>query len=190
MLLLLPFLFEVSLQLFLPHCIWCKVSIVQLAQLILQVLLIPLLSLICGLESLSRVCLGLFLGDCLEECRPYCSQWVLLYELLGLEKVVLLRFVQEMVHVEGQGESHPVIEFLPIEGLHVEGESLQLQGQNLGQPLQPRSFGGRNFFATARALIGICTLQYFGTQVFEESLLYGIVVAILLWFEFVFHGKL
>jgi hypothetical protein len=75
---------------------------------------------------LSRVCLGLFLGDCLEECRPYCSQWVLLYELLGLEKVVLLRFVQEMVHVEGQGESHPVIEFLSIEGLHVEGESLQL----------------------------------------------------------------
>ena len=98
--LLLPFLFKVSLKLFLPHSVRCKVSIVKLAQLVLQVLLVPLLSFVSSLESLCRVCLGLLLGYCLEQSRPHSGQWVLFYELLSLKKVILLRFVQEVVHVE------------------------------------------------------------------------------------------
>ena len=100
MCLLLPFLFKVSLQLFLPHSTWREVSIVKLAQLVLQVLLVPLLSLVSCLESLSSVCLGLLLGYGLEQCRPHSGQWVLFYEFLCLKKVLLLRFVQEVVHVE------------------------------------------------------------------------------------------
>ena len=83
LLLLLP-LFLISLQLHLAYCARSKVCIVQLAQLVLEVLLVPLLSIV-AFQSLCGVSLCLFL-NCgrLELARPDLIQWILLGERLSL----------------------------------------------------------------------------------------------------------
>ena len=66
---------------------------------------------------------------------------VLVNELLELLLVVLLLLVEEVVHVEHEGERHSTVQFLALPSRVVQGESLQLEGKDFRQSVKTVTFG-------------------------------------------------
>ena len=111
-----------------------QVSVPCLVQLVFQLLFISALRVIYA-YTLFGICLRLFDNALPEGGRSDVFERVLLDELLELLWIALLGLVQEVVHVEQQWEADSLVELLPLPGSVVEGEALQLQGQDLRQTI-------------------------------------------------------
>ena len=112
----------------------CQVSVPCLVQLVFQLLFISALRVIYA-YTLFGICLRLFDNALPEGGRSDVFERVLLNQLLELFGIALLGLVQEVVHVEQQWEADSLVELLPLPGAVIEGEALQLQGQDLRQTI-------------------------------------------------------
>ena len=111
-----------------------QVSVPCLVQLVFQLLFISALRVIYA-YTLFGICLRLFDNALPEGGRSDVFERVLLNQLLELFGIALLGLVQEVVHVEQQWEADSLVELLPLPGAVIEGEALQLQGQDLRQTI-------------------------------------------------------
>ena len=112
----------------------CQVSIPSLVQLVFQLLLESALGVV-GAYTLFGIRLSLFDHALPKSGRTHIFERVLFDQLLELLGIALLGLVQEVVHVEQQWEADSLVELLPLPGSVVEGEALQLQGQDLRQTI-------------------------------------------------------
>ena len=108
-----------------PFDCWRDAGIIQLAQLILELLLIPPLSIV-RLDSLSGVRLGLLDGINFETGRTDVLQGILANQFFELLRVALFSLVQKVIHVEDQREGHPLIQLLALPCPVIQREPRQL----------------------------------------------------------------
>ena len=112
----------------------CQVIVTRLVQLVFQLLLKSALCIVSA-YTLFCICLSLFNHALPEGGRTDVFERVLFNKLLELLGIALLGLVQEVVHVEQEWEADSLVELLPLPGSVVEGEALQLQGQDLRQTI-------------------------------------------------------
>ena len=111
-----------------------QVSIIKLTKFILELLFKAALSVV-GCNPLSGISLRLLHSISLKTRRAHILERILVDELLQLFFVHLLGLVQEVIHIEIQREGDSLIKLLTLPGLHIKCESLQLEGEYLGQPV-------------------------------------------------------
>ena len=100
----------------------------------------------------------------------------------------MLRLVQEVIHVEDERETNALIQLLPLPGANIKRETLKLESKNFRQSVESVTLLSRDFVTAARALIGIVSFKGGRAQIFEESLLDGLIRRCLL--KLVFDRKL
>ena len=80
-----------------------------------------------------------------------------------------------MIHVEDERETNALIQLLSLPGAIIQRESLKLECKNLRQSVESVTLLGRDFVTAAGALIGIVSFKGGRAQIFEESLLDGLI---------------
>ena len=108
-----------------PFDSWRDAGVIQLAQFILELLLISPLSIV-RLDPLPDIRLGLLDGIDFETGWTDVLQGILANQVFELLRVALLSLVQKVIHVEDQREGHPLIQLLALPRPIIQRETRKL----------------------------------------------------------------